>query len=93
MTLCYDNLSAADPALFARQLMHHAYLELERYDNIDDPCFYHYDDVDPVQILQKSFEASLVDAEKEVRKKKMVQGRGDTHIEPLVCLLLLFSNL
>ncbi|ORZ24099.1 phosphatase 2C-like domain-containing protein [Absidia repens] len=56
---------AADPALFARQLMHHAYLELERYDNVDDPCFYHYDDVDPVQILQKSYEASLVDAEKE----------------------------
>ncbi|KAI8339036.1 phosphatase 2C-like domain-containing protein [Chlamydoabsidia padenii] len=61
----WSHQQAADPALFARQLMHHAYLELERYDNIDDPCFYHYDDVDPVQILQKSYEASLLEAEKE----------------------------
>ncbi|KAI8093862.1 phosphatase 2C-like domain-containing protein [Halteromyces radiatus] len=61
----WSSSQAADPALFARQLMHHAYLELERYDNVDDPCFYHYDDVDPVQILQKSYEASLLEAEKE----------------------------
>lgn len=46
--------------------MHHAYLELERYDNIDDPCFHHYEEVDPVQILQKSYEASLMEAEKDV---------------------------
>lgn len=48
--------------------MHHAYLELERYDNVDDPCFYRYDDVDPVQILEKSYEACLLEAEKEVRR-------------------------
>lgn len=48
--------------------MHHAYLELERYDDKNDPYFDHYEDVDPVQILQKSYEASLLAAEKEVTK-------------------------
>ncbi|SAM01007.1 hypothetical protein [Absidia glauca] len=61
----WSGLQAADPALFARQLMHHAYLELERYDDKNDPYFDHYEDVDPVQILQKSYEASLLAAEKE----------------------------
>jgi hypothetical protein len=47
--------------------MHYAYLELERFDNIDDPSFYDYDKADPVEILQKSYEHCLEDAEKEVR--------------------------
>lgn len=42
--------------------MHHAYLELERFDNVDDPCFYHYDEADPVSILQKSYEESMQEA-------------------------------
>ena len=46
--------------------MHYAYLELERFDNIDDPSFYDYDKADPVEILQKSYEHCLADAEKEV---------------------------
>ncbi|CAO3645705.1 unnamed protein product [Cunninghamella blakesleeana] len=56
---------AADPALFSRQLMHYAYMELERFHNIDDPCFKDYDNVDPVYILQKSYEESMSLAEKE----------------------------
>ncbi|KAI9307075.1 phosphatase 2C-like domain-containing protein [Cunninghamella echinulata] len=56
---------AADPALFSRQLMHYAYMELERFDNRDDPCFNDYDNVDPVYILQKSYEESMSLAEKE----------------------------
>lgn len=48
--------------------MHHAYLELERFDNVDDPHFYHYDDADPVDILQKSYEQSMLEVEKEVSK-------------------------
>lgn len=73
------SLSAADAGLFARQLMHHAYLELERYDNMDDPCFYHYDDVDPVQILQTSYEASLLDAEKEASDRVEHRTHTLTH--------------
>lgn len=45
--------------------MHHAYMELERFDNIDDPCFYHYDEADPVSILQKSYEESMQEAQQE----------------------------
>lgn len=45
--------------------MHHAYLELEKFDNIDDPCFYHYDEADPVSILQKSYEESMQEAQQE----------------------------
>lgn len=46
--------------------MHYAYLELERFDNIDDPSFYDYDKADPVDILQKSYEHCLEDAKNEV---------------------------
>jgi serine/threonine protein phosphatase PrpC len=57
---------AANAALYSRKLMHHAYLELERFDNVDDPCFYHYDEADPVSILQKSYEESMQEAQQEV---------------------------
>lgn len=57
--------SAANAALYSRKLMHHAYLELERFDNVDDPCFYHYDDADPVSILQRSYEESMQEAQQE----------------------------
>lgn len=46
--------------------MHHAYMELERFDNIEDPCFYHYDEADPVSILQRSYEESMQEAQQEV---------------------------
>jgi hypothetical protein len=58
---------AANAALYSRKLMHHAYLELERFDNIDDPYFLHYDDADPVTILQNSYEESMQEARQEVR--------------------------
>lgn len=71
-TVQYSNsailILGANPALYSRKLMHYAYLELERFDNIDDPSFYDYDKADPVEILQKSYEHCLEDAEKEVRK-------------------------
>lgn len=59
--------TGANPALYSRKLMHYAYLELERFDNIDDPSFYDYDKADPVEIIQASYEHCLEDAEKEVR--------------------------
>ena len=45
--------------------MHHAYLELERFDNVDDDLFAQYDDADPVDVLQKSYELSLMEAHRE----------------------------
>ncbi|KAG0180131.1 hypothetical protein DFQ29_001193 [Apophysomyces sp. BC1021] len=56
---------AANPALYSRKLMHHAYLELERFDNIDDPCFYQYDDADPIDILQRSYEECMQEVQQE----------------------------
>ncbi|GAA5813107.1 hypothetical protein MFLAVUS_006576 [Mucor flavus] len=61
----WTGVSAANAALYSRKLMHHAYMELERFDNIDDPCFYHYDEADPVSILQKSYEESMQEAQQE----------------------------
>ncbi|KAI8882367.1 protein serine/threonine phosphatase 2C [Backusella circina FSU 941] len=61
----WAGVSAANAALYSRKLMHHAYLELERFDNIDDPYFYHYDEADPMKILQKSYEESMLEARQE----------------------------
>ncbi|KAF9133912.1 hypothetical protein BGW39_008667 [Mortierella sp. 14UC] len=45
--------------------MHYAFVELEKYDNIEEDAFYDYFNVNPVQILQKSYEQSARDAKKE----------------------------
>ncbi|KAG0377553.1 hypothetical protein BGX24_005885 [Mortierella sp. AD032] len=55
----------ANPALYSRKLMHYAFVELEKYDNIEEDAFYDYFNVNPVQILQKSYEQSARDAKKE----------------------------
>lgn len=47
--------------------MHYAFLELEKYDNIEEDAFYDYFNVNPVQILQKSYEQSARDAKREVK--------------------------
>ncbi|CAG8459655.1 14928_t:CDS:2 [Acaulospora colombiana] len=41
--------------------MHYAYLELEKYDNVDDEKFYQYNEVDPVDILRTSYEQCIRD--------------------------------
>ncbi|KAK3838405.1 MAG: phosphatase 2C-like domain-containing protein, partial [Linnemannia elongata] len=55
----------SNPALYSRKLMHYAFVELEKYDNIEEDAFYDYFNVNPVQILQKSYEQSARDAKKE----------------------------
>ncbi|KAG0202647.1 hypothetical protein BGX28_004907 [Mortierella sp. GBA30] len=55
----------ANPALYSRKLMHYAFLELEKYDNIEEEAFYDYFNVNPVQILQKSYDQSARDAKQE----------------------------
>ncbi|KAI8375311.1 phosphatase 2C-like domain-containing protein [Choanephora cucurbitarum] len=61
----WSGVSAANAALYSRKLMHHAYLQLERFNNRDDPYYYHYDDADPMRILQKSYEESMQEAQQE----------------------------
>lgn len=46
--------------------MHYAYLELERYDNIEDEHFYDYYNVSPVEVLQQSYDHCQIDAKREV---------------------------
>ncbi|KAG0227499.1 hypothetical protein BGX31_006991 [Mortierella sp. GBA43] len=45
--------------------MHYAFLELEKYDNIEEDAFYDYYNVQPVDILEKSYEQSTDDAKNE----------------------------
>ncbi|KAF9345254.1 hypothetical protein BGX34_004907 [Mortierella sp. NVP85] len=45
--------------------MHYAFLELEKYDNIEEEAFYDYFNVNPVDIMEKSYEQSLLDAKNE----------------------------
>ncbi|KAJ2477203.1 hypothetical protein EV174_004694 [Coemansia sp. RSA 2320] len=53
----------ADPSLFARRLMHHVCLEIQRYEDIDDEMFSHYYDAAPVDILRRAYEFTLDEME------------------------------
>ncbi|KAJ2741298.1 hypothetical protein GGI20_005287 [Coemansia sp. BCRC 34301] len=53
----------ADPSLFARRLMHHVSLEVQRYEDIDDEMFSHYYDAAPVDILRRAYEFTLGEME------------------------------
>ncbi|CDS12243.1 hypothetical protein LRAMOSA04438 [Lichtheimia ramosa] len=55
----------ANPALYSRKLMHHAYLELERFDNVEDDLFSLYDDANPLDILQRSYDMAMSEARHE----------------------------
>ncbi|KAF9931396.1 hypothetical protein FBU30_010325 [Linnemannia zychae] len=61
----WSGTTGANPALYSRKLMHYAFVELEKYDNIEEDAFYDYFNVNPVQILQKSYEQSTRDAKNE----------------------------
>lgn len=47
--------------------MHYTFLELEKYDNIEEEAFYDYFNVNPIQILEKSYEQNTRDAKNEVK--------------------------
>ncbi|KAG9293926.1 hypothetical protein G9A89_019264 [Geosiphon pyriformis] len=51
----------ADSSLYSRKLMHYALIELDKYDNIDNEKFYHYNDADPLNIMGKSYEQTVRD--------------------------------
>ncbi|RIB15940.1 phosphatase 2C-like domain-containing protein [Gigaspora rosea] len=53
--------AVANSAIYSRKLMHYAYAELEKYDNIDDEKYYHYNDVNPIDILQASYDQCMRD--------------------------------
>jgi serine/threonine protein phosphatase PrpC len=39
--------------------MHFANMEMDRFDDTEDPCFFQYNDTNPVDILKRSYENSL----------------------------------
>lgn len=45
--------------------MHHAYLELERFDNVEDDLFSLYDDANPLDVLQRSYDMAMNEARHE----------------------------
>ncbi|KAJ1993298.1 hypothetical protein H4R33_000707 [Dimargaris cristalligena] len=58
----WEGVKNANPALFSRKLMHYSYIEVEKYENIEDYEFVHYYDINPVDILRKSYTQVLEDA-------------------------------
>ncbi|KAJ2860805.1 hypothetical protein GGI22_002616, partial [Coemansia erecta] len=53
----------ADPSLFARRLMHHVSMEMQRYEDIDDEMFAHYHETAPVDVLRRAYEITLDEME------------------------------
>ncbi|KAJ2876926.1 hypothetical protein FB639_003846, partial [Coemansia asiatica] len=53
----------ADPSLFARRLMHHVCLEIQRYEDIDDEMFSYYYEAAPVDILRRAYDITLDEME------------------------------
>ncbi|KAI8577426.1 hypothetical protein K450DRAFT_252361 [Umbelopsis ramanniana AG] len=62
----WRNHSGANPALYSRKLMHYAYLEMEQLDlSSTPPASLYSRKIDPVEILQRSYDKSSQDAKHE----------------------------
>lgn len=57
--------AGSNPARWSLKLMHHCSAELARYEDVDDALFLRYNDVDPVEVLQRAFEKSLAESKEE----------------------------
>lgn len=55
----WAGVKGADPSLFARRLMHHVNVEVQRYEDIDDELFAHYYEATPVDVLRRAYEITL----------------------------------
>ncbi|KAJ1648945.1 hypothetical protein IWQ61_009814 [Dispira simplex] len=58
----WEGVKNANPALFSQKLMHYAYAEVDKYEDIEHLEFAHYYDINPVDILRKSYTRVLEDA-------------------------------
>ncbi|KAI9267885.1 phosphatase 2C-like domain-containing protein [Phascolomyces articulosus] len=59
--------TGANPALYARKLMHYAQLELDRIDNNKRPSHVQQDQPDPVMVLENAYHLTSLDAQNEAR--------------------------
>ncbi|KAI8059954.1 phosphatase 2C-like domain-containing protein [Gilbertella persicaria] len=60
----WSETAGSDSALYSTQLMHFANLEMDRFEDIEDPLFFEYNHAHPMDILQRSYDKSLVAAKK-----------------------------
>ncbi|KAI8643770.1 phosphatase 2C-like domain-containing protein [Parasitella parasitica] len=60
----WQKTAGSNSALYSSQLMHYANLEMDRFEDTEDPMFFEYSQTNPVDILQRSYEQSLVEAKK-----------------------------
>ncbi|KAL0076896.1 phosphatase 2C-like domain-containing protein [Phycomyces blakesleeanus] len=60
-----ENTPGSSPALYSRKLMHHAFLEMERFDNLEDPHFCRHAEANPVEVLQATYDHSMREAHRE----------------------------
>ncbi|KAK4511637.1 Protein OS-9 [Mucor velutinosus] len=60
----WQQTAGSNSALYSSQLMHYANLEMDRFEDTEDPMFFEYSQTNPVDILQRSYEQSLVEAKK-----------------------------
>lgn len=56
--------TGANSALYSSRLMHYANLEMDRFEDIEDPYFFQYNDTSPLDVLQRSYEQSLNEIKK-----------------------------
>ncbi|KAG0737968.1 hypothetical protein G6F57_007818 [Rhizopus arrhizus] len=60
----WANVAGANSALYSSRLMHYANLEMDRFEDIEDPYFFQYNDTSPLDVLQRSYEQSLSEIKK-----------------------------
>ncbi|KAG1049264.1 hypothetical protein G6F43_008396 [Rhizopus delemar] len=60
----WSNTAGANSALYSSRLMHYANLEMDRFEDIEDAYFFQYNDANPLDILQRSYEQSLKEAKR-----------------------------
>ncbi|KAI7873083.1 phosphatase 2C-like domain-containing protein [Mucor mucedo] len=60
----WSETAGSNSALYSSQLMHFANEEMDRFEDIEDPCFLQYNEANPIDILKRSYEKSLSVAKK-----------------------------
>ncbi|KAI9226249.1 MAG: phosphatase 2C-like domain-containing protein, partial [Piptocephalis tieghemiana] len=61
----WSGTQGANPGEFSRKIMHYACAELEKYDDVDEEAFSHYYEVEPIDILERSYILASRDAQDE----------------------------
>ncbi|KAI9496170.1 phosphatase 2C-like domain-containing protein [Zychaea mexicana] len=80
--------AGANPALYARKLMHYAQLELDRIDNNKRPSHVQQDQPDPVMVLENAYHLTSLDAQNEASSFLAINFVGST----TACIVMLCQD-